>query len=105
MRVLDTIEAKLIDALSPEFIEVVDESHGHNVADDAQSHFKVVVATSAFDGQRAVKRHQMVYGLLEAELKAGVHALALHLYTPSEWQKKSAAPQSPTCLGGGKSGS
>jgi BolA protein len=29
-----------------------------------------------------------------------VHALALHLYTPAQWdEKNAAAPQSPNCAG------
>ncbi len=48
-------------------------------------------------------RHQLVYAEL-AELLAGpVHALAMHLYTPGEWQaREDAAPESPQCLGGSK---
>ena len=43
-------------------------------------------------------------GLLEAELAGPVHALALHTMTPQEWFAKGGeAPQSPPCLGGGKS--
>lgn len=96
------IEKKLGDALSPEFLQVEDESHGHNVPAGAQSHFKVVVSSTAFAGKRPVQRHQQVYALLTEELQGSVHALALHLYSPDEWQQKSSAPESPECLGGGK---
>lgn len=98
----ETIESKLREALSPEHIEVIDESHGHNVRDGAESHFKVILISAAFAGQRAVRRHQTVYGLLREELQGSVHALALHLYTPEEWRQRAAAPQSPPCLGGSK---
>ena len=48
-------------------------------------------------------RHQLVYAALAAELKGGVHALALHTYTPAEWSSLGgAAPQSPDCMGGSK---
>ncbi|MCE7766679.1 BolA family transcriptional regulator, partial [Pseudomonas putida] len=36
------------------------------------------------------------------ELMSQFHALALHTYTPQEWQKIGVAPASPTCAGGSK---
>lgn len=100
--VRDTIEDKLRKGYAPSYIEVVDESHGHNVPAGAQSHFKVVLVSQAFSDMRAVKRHQSLYATLDAELQGSVHALALHLYTPEEWHEKGGAPESPACLGGGK---
>jgi BolA protein len=38
---------------------------------------------------------------LAEELAGDVHALALHTYTPEEWQARFGdAPMSPPCLGG-----
>jgi BolA protein len=97
------IEAKLRAALSPEQLEVVNESHMHSVPSGSESHFRVVVVSEAFDGLRAVARHQRIYQLLADELAGGVHALALHTYTPVEWQARGGdAPASPACLGGSK---
>lgn len=95
-----TITQKLTEGLSPSVLEVENESHQHNVPAGSESHFKVMAVASAFDGARAVQRHQKVYGLLKEELAGSVHALALHLYTPEEWSKSQAAPTSPPCLGG-----
>ena len=101
------IKAKLNQALSPKYLDVLNESAKHNVPPGAESHFKVVAAASCFEGKRAVARHQMVYAILAQELEGGmqggaVHALALHLYTPEEWAQKRQAPLSPECLGGGR---
>ena len=42
---------------------------------------------------------------LGKELSGSVHALALHLYTPGEWQTRHGAiPDSPDCRGGSKPG-
>lgn len=98
----ETISRKLTAEFTPHYLEVEDESHGHNVAEGAESHFKVVMASPVFVGIRAVKRHQQVYGVLSEELAGSVHALALHLYTPEEWDEKGIAPKSPACLGGSK---
>jgi BolA protein len=91
------IEAKL-SVLNPEYLEVLNESHNHSVPENSETHFKVTIVTDQFDGARAVKRHQMVYGVLANELQSGVHALAIHAYTPIEW--KGTSPDSPNCLGG-----
>lgn len=98
----ETISRKLEAQFIPHYLDVEDESHGHNVAEGAESHFKVVMVSSVFTEMRAVKRHQQVYGALNEELAGSVHALALHLYTPVEWDEKGNAPKSPACLGGSK---
>lgn len=99
------IESKLTQALAPAFIEVVNESHMHSVPANSETHFKVTLVSDAFDGARKVQRHQQVYGLLQQELDGPVHALALYLYTPAEWQvRQQQTPDSPNCLGGSKHG-
>ena len=45
-------------------------------------------------------RHRLVNATLKEELDGPVHALALHTYTPAQWQGLQNAPQSPQCLGG-----
>jgi len=102
MIIQQQITDKLMEQLSPSHLEVVNESHMHSVPANSETHFKVVLATDAFDGKRPVQRHQMVYGILSEELAGEVHALALHTYTPEEWAATITAPESPQCLGGSK---
>jgi len=103
MRMQQTIERKLAEALAPAHLEVINESHQHSVPPGSESHFKVVLVSAAFEGKRSVARHQQVYKVLAAELAGGVHALALHTYTPAEWAERAArAPDSPACMGGSK---
>lgn len=40
-----------------------------------------------------IKRHQMVYALLDDEIKAGLHALTMSTKTPAEIEKASAAKE------------
>jgi BolA family transcriptional regulator, general stress-responsive regulator len=97
------IESKIQDALSPMQLEVVDESHMHSVPPGAESHFRVLVVSERFEGQGLVARHRTLNRLLGEELQGGMHALALHTWTPQEWfDKGGAPPQSPPCLGGSK---
>lgn len=97
----DRINEKLAAALAPKHLEVVNESGNHNVPAGSETHFKVVVVSAAFEGQRLLARHRRVNAALADELAGGVHALAIHAYTAAEWRKRfGAAPMSPPCLGG-----
>lgn len=89
-------------SFAPSHLEVINESHGHNVPPNSQTHFKVVLATSAFEGKSLVQRHRAVYEALRGPLESGVHALALHTLTPQEWSEKGQVPSSPECMGGSK---
>ena len=103
MQVQKQIEEKLRTEFAPLHLEVVNESHMHNVPEGAESHFRVVLVSEAFAGKPLVQRHRAVNGTLAMELQGQVHALALHTMTPEEWfEKGGAAPESPPCLGGGK---
>jgi BolA protein len=105
MRMQQTIEGKLAEAFAPLHLEVQNESHQHSVPEGSETHFRVVLVSAAFGGKRSVARHQEVYRVLAAELAGGVHALALHTYTPEEWAERAgAAPASPACMGGSKRG-
>ncbi len=101
MLVQQEIQETLEQQLQPDVLEVVNESHMHSVPPDSETHFKVVIVASAFEGKRKVGRHQQVYGALASQLAGPVHALALHTYTPQEWaQREQQAPVSPDCMGG-----
>lgn len=97
----ENIEHKLNEAFEPEFCEVLNESHQHNVPPGSETHFKVTLVSAQWQGLRKVQRHQAVYGALAEELKGPVHALALHLFSSEEWTSASV-PDSPACLGGSK---
>jgi BolA protein len=96
------IEVKVRSDENLQHYELINESHMHS-GPATESHFKLIVVSERFTGLGAVKRHQLMYALLADELRDGVHALALHLYSPAEWQARQvAAPASPDCRGGSK---
>ena len=98
MNMQTRIEGKLSDKLELLHLEVQNESGNHNVPDGAESHFRVVLVADAFDGVSLVRRHRQINHILAAEL-AQIHALALHVYTPPEWQARHGdAPMSPPCV-------
>lgn len=98
------IAEHLTNGLNPLHLEVLDESHMHNVPAGAESHFKVLAVSEAFDGEKLINRHRRINALVREELASGLHALAIHAWTPQEWFDKGggAAPASPECLGGSK---
>jgi BolA protein len=100
MNMQNRIIEKLEQALSPEHLEVLNESHMHNVPEGSESHFKVVIVSDAFNGKMLLARHRLVNAALKDELGGGIHALALHTMTMEEWFEKGRAPDSPPCLGG-----
>jgi BolA protein len=88
MSVETTIREKLTKAFAPTRLDVINESHLHaghrNSPGTGESHFRVLIVSSAFAGASRVARHRAVNKLLEAELKGKVHALALGVYAPGE---------------------
>lgn len=90
-----------LQSLQPSYLQLLNESHMHNVPPGSESHFNAVVVSARFDGQGKVRRHQAVYAAL-GPLMQRIHALALHTYTPQEWAELNQAPDSPNCMGGGK---
>lgn len=102
MSIQQTIIDKLTAEFEPSFLSVENESHLHSSGRGAESHFKVTLVTATFENVRTVARHRAVYACLADELENGVHALALHTYTPDEWQAQGEViPQSTNCLGHG----
>ncbi len=101
MKIEHTIVEKLTRALAPDVLQVINESHSHNVPANSETHFKVVAVSQAFEGKRVVARHQWMYSLLQQELDGEVHALSLHTFTPQEWAKREQqVSASPDCMGG-----
>jgi BolA protein len=89
-----------LGALSPQHLEVVNESHMHSVAPGSETHFKVIVVSPQFDGLGLLARHRRINSLVAEELAAGLHALSIHAFSPSEWESRKVDTDSPACRGG-----
>ncbi|XP_020859773.1 bolA-like protein 1 [Phascolarctos cinereus] len=97
-----TIRAKLEQALSPEVLELRNESSGHAVPPGSETHFRVAVVSSRFEGLSPLQRHRLVHAALAEELAGPVHALAIQARTPAQWRDNPNLDVSPACLGGSK---
>jgi len=95
-----TIESKLVAALVPFHMEVVNESYKHNVPKGAESHFNVLIVSSAFEGKSLLERHRLVNTTLKDELKQGIHALSIQPKTPAQFGANPSLAPTPSCMGG-----
>jgi BolA protein len=88
MNTLQRIRDTLAQALSPERLDVSDESAKHaghmGAIPGKTTHVRVVVVADAFRGRSRVERHRIVNRLLAAEMEAGLHALAIEAKAPDE---------------------
>jgi BolA protein len=86
--VAETIRDKLEAAFTPKRLEVVDDSDkhaGHSGArEGGESHFTVVIETSAFEGVPRIQRQRKIYGVLAEELAGPIHALSVKALAPGE---------------------
>ena len=88
MTVAQRIETKLTQAFAPESLEVIDESDrhkGHSGArPEGETHFRIVMISTAFEGMGRIARQRMVNKTLKVELDGPVHALSMSALTPAE---------------------
>ncbi|ASJ95999.1 BolA family protein [Shewanella marisflavi] len=99
MSVKQQIIDTLTEVLSPVHLEVINESDNHHVPPNSETHFKVIVASAAFEGKRLIGRHRVVNEALQPQFDAGLHALSMHTFTPDEWAQEAEVPASPKCRG------
>ena len=81
------IQDKLTEALTPDRIEVIDNSQAHAGHAGAQSgggHYHVVIVSNQFEGRSLVQRHQLIYKTLGDMMKTQIHALGIDALTPLE---------------------
>lgn len=83
MTVADAMTKILTDRFAPLHLEVIDESHRHaghaGARPGGESHFRVRIATRHFDGKTRIAQHRAVMEALDAQIKGGVHALAIEV--------------------------
>ncbi|XP_010259893.1 PREDICTED: sufE-like protein 1, chloroplastic/mitochondrial [Nelumbo nucifera] len=85
----ERIREKLDRMLRPIELEIEDISHQHaghkGVGGRAgETHYNVRIVSKEFEGKSLVKRHRLIYELLQEELQTGLHALSIVAKTPSE---------------------
>ncbi len=88
LSVEDQITARLTAALDPSELKVENESahHAGHMGDDGtgETHFRVEITASAFDGMTRVARQRLVNRALADLLAQRIHALAIRARAPGE---------------------
>ena len=78
---LDLIKNKIIQNLTPVYVDVVDLRGG--------DHIMATIVSTLFENKSMIEQHQMVYALFSCEMSTNeIHALTLKTYTPSRWEKE-----------------
>ena len=84
----ETMRGKLETALSPQRLEIIDDSESHRghggFREGGESHFNMEIVAEAFEGASRVARQRMVFDVLKEELAGPVHALSVRCMTPGE---------------------
>jgi BolA family transcriptional regulator, general stress-responsive regulator len=82
------IETALNSALTPERLEVIDESHKHighaGSRPEGETHFRVQVVARSFAGKSRLERQRLVLAPLAELMKERIHALSIEARTPEE---------------------
>jgi len=82
---IEMIRQRLEERLSPQSLEIIDDSHkhaGHSSA-GGMGHFTVEICTVAFEGKPLLQRHRLVYDAVADLMQTEIHALSIHATTPA----------------------
>lgn len=90
--VADSMRRKLTAELEPLELEIMDDSQKHaghggfkgTAQYSGETHFTVSVVSPKFEGMTSLKRHRLVYQIIDEEMGNPVHALSLITKTPKE---------------------
>ena len=88
MSVADMLRQRLDQALTPDHLDIRDDSakhHGHAGArPEGETHFTVLVVSAAFSGRSRIDRQRMVHSAAGDLLRERIHALSIRALTPAE---------------------
>jgi len=55
------------------------------VFSEDNTHYAALVVAKAFEGKRAIARHQLIYQCLGNLMGNEIHAMSIRAHTPDEW--------------------
>ena len=75
----DIIIDKLTRELSPDQLNVYNDSHKHagHAGATNDSHFRIEIKASSLSNMTRVQAHQRIYAILDSEMKTRIHALQI----------------------------
>ena len=94
------IENKIINTLNDCMdifsLKILNESFMHNVPEDAESHFKIVIVSNDFNDLSLMQRHKLVYKHL-GSIMDDIHALSIQSFNEVEFKPNPTILDSPEC--------
>ena len=80
------IRARLVQILSPQHLEIHDDSAAHvgHAGAAHGGHYRVDIVAAAFNGRTTRERHRAVYEALGELMTTDVHALSIRALAPGE---------------------
>jgi len=95
-----SIENKIINTLNESLnissLKILNESYMHNVPEDAESHFKIVIVSNDFSNLSQLQRHKLVYKHL-GNIMDDIHALSIQSFNEVEFKLNPTILDSPEC--------
>jgi BolA protein len=95
-----SIENKIINTLNDCMdifsLKILNESFMHNVPEDAESHFKIVIVSNDFNNLSHIKRHKLVYKYLDT-IMDDIHAISIQSFNEDEFKLNPTVLDSPEC--------
>ena len=95
-----SIENKIIYTLNKcmniSSLKILNESFMHNVPEDSESHFKLVIVSNDFNNLSHLQRHKLVYKHLGA-IMDDIHALSIQSFNEDEFKLNPTTLDSPEC--------
>ncbi len=84
---VNAIQELLNIALTPDMLEVTDDSHkhaGHAGAQGGAGHFAIMIVSPLFSGKNRIQRHRLIYAALDQMMNSDIHALSIQAYDSEE---------------------
>ncbi len=74
---------KLMEVLSPEYLDVIDDSDAHKGHAGAKpgggTHFNIIIRAKSLENLGKIDAHRKIYTALGEELKTSIHALSIKI--------------------------
>ena len=90
---MNEIQCKIKNLISEKLsifkIEIIDDSYKHinHQKDTSGGHFRLFIVSNNFKGLTLIKRHKLIYEILQNMIKTKIHALSMKLLDIDEYNK------------------
>jgi BolA protein len=84
---VEKLRSRLQDALTPEALDIIDETAkhaGHAGAASGGGHYLLNIVSAAFEGKNPIQRHRLVFDAVGDMMHTDIHALSIQARAPDE---------------------